>query len=79
MGVFDTIIGTCPHCKGTFECQIKAGHCMLEVYDIDYPLDLEDAALIDGWIIDCEICGSEFQLDADLPINKIKLTIKEIN
>ena len=33
MGMFDSVIGKCPHCKKEVELQSKAGPCLLGVYD----------------------------------------------
>ena len=76
MDKYNTIIGVCPKCNKAIMCQYKTPNASLKVYNFDEELSVEDALAIDGFIVDCEACGSEFKLDAGFPIHNIKLNVK---
>ena len=73
----DTVIGNCPKCGDFINCRFVSKLANLATYDIGKVLTKEEAAKIDGWIVDCKSCGAEFMLEADLPIDKIKLRYVE--
>lgn len=56
MGMYDTAIAKCPHCKGRVEFQSKAGNCTLTDYSFD-DLPAVIAADIDGATAECPACG----------------------
>lgn len=70
------IMGICPKCKTNMLCQFGGGTDPSNIINIDEILDIETAAQIDNFIVDCAYCGSEFILDAGFPIGKIKLKVK---
>jgi hypothetical protein len=42
MGMFDTIVGTCPSCKAPFHCQTKIGQCALDDIKVGDAFDVDD-------------------------------------
>ena len=76
MGMYNIIIATCPKCGGKIDDQFKQGICCMDTYNIDNPMSLENASIVHGVIVYCDHCETDFMVEADLPINKIKITLK---
>lgn len=61
MGMYDSVIFTCPECGGDIEEQSKASYCTLSRYDSkEIPANI--ARDIEGNIIVCG-CGEEFVVE----------------
>jgi hypothetical protein len=77
MGVFDTIIFTCPNCQRKITKQTKAGSCKLEDYKQDVvPVDI--AVAIKGEKVHCNGCNSDFTIQQVSPIPEtIRMYLKE--
>ena len=66
MGMFDSVMVTCPHCKKKTEVQSKAGRCDLEQYDeTDVPV-IVAVSLVD-YLEGCGHCQKQFYVKADVP------------
>jgi uncharacterized protein YbaR (Trm112 family) len=79
MGMFDSLIVACPKCHKELEFQSKSGSCGLDVYNADN-LPPEVAIGMNGDIIKCQHCKTNFRLECNFPKKvKIKLikTMKE--
>lgn len=64
MGMFDSIMFTCPKCKEQIEEQSKAGECLLRVYEESaVPLDI--AGDIVNSELYCDNCKESFVITAD--------------
>lgn len=66
MGMFDYVNVTCPHCGEVHEEQTKQFDCMLEVINLDNPVDAHKAEGLKGEYI-CEHCHRIFYLGGKTP------------
>jgi hypothetical protein len=70
MGMFDSVIGRCPHCNEKVELQSKAGDCLMNVYGID-SIPPEIANDLRGnykeWNTTCEHCGERYKFKSEVP------------
>lgn len=67
MGMFDSVIGKCPHCGEKVEMQSKAGVCNMEEYNIrQVPVVIaEDLNKTKAkYNTTCEHCSKRFTLEA---------------
>jgi len=78
MGMFDYIEFTCPKCGKHADDQTKVGHCMMDTFNLDMPMDICEAEMLLCSGVECNHCGQKFVLSADLPTYKVKMTLEEI-
>lgn len=62
MGMFDSLIVSCPDCDGHIEFQSKSGECILRNYREDN-LPTQVAIGMNGDIESCRKCGKSLKLD----------------
>jgi transcription elongation factor Elf1 len=74
MGMFDTVIFTCPACGGQVEVQSKAGECVLARIDPAF-VPIAIAANIDGDVESCDSCNESYTVEAVFPIKTIQMKI----
>ena len=75
MGMFDTGIITCPHCKEITSGQTKSFACIMEYYNLDEPIDPYYVAHFSGeWT--CEHCEKKFTVKNPLPAMKMKAEVE---
>ncbi len=65
MGMFDTVIFTCPSCLGEIEEQSKAGDCILAEHNQD-AVPVAIAAELNGTRIVCPHCGKRMRAYAPI-------------
>ena len=67
MGMYDTVVISCPDCGFLVEEQSKAGECCLLFYGaMDVPTDIANDVI--GTTLSCEACFSVFKVMEVLPI-----------
>lgn len=71
MGLFDTVIFTCPHCRRPTERQTKAGPCDLKHYPLHHapPSIQADVAALPK--ITCEQCGKHFRVTIQTMVQEV--------
>ena len=77
MGMFDTVHFKCRVCSSVIEEQSKAGDCNLNEYDA-YAVPVEIAKSIEGGIIYCENCGTEYKMRCRMIINEIPMYLEKV-
>lgn len=61
MGMFDTVVTSCPVCGAHNEIQTKAGDCELKVYSLSgVPVDI--AKSLDGQTVFCIHCTYDYKI-----------------
>jgi NMD protein affecting ribosome stability and mRNA decay len=75
MGLFDTVLFTCPECGEKVEKQSKAGDCYLaEISQSQVPIEIAQDIL--GQLVKCDDCNFYFHIIRDTePINFVKLKL----
>lgn len=75
MGMFDTVLVSCPNCRHKEQFQTKSGECTLREIDLEEcPVDM---------LLDinrhsphtCEQCGTQFKVEFEITITKAKSVI----
>lgn len=62
MGMYDSVLATCPHCGGVTEVQSKAGDCILSTFSTtDVPYEI--AASVSNELQYCDHCGEKFIME----------------
>lgn len=61
MGMFDTVHVKCPACGEILELQSKAGHCILNEYNLDN-VPAHIAGDLINRELDCRYCGAELKI-----------------
>lgn len=70
MGMYDTIIVTCPHCKKVTDEQTKDFDCCLQTFDLDKPIAPHYADSFSGeWV--CLECGKKFYVENNTPTQDV--------
>lgn len=64
MGMYDTVIVSCPKCGEKHEFQSKSGECLLEVYELENCPDDVFANVNRHSPCKCD-CGTLFQVDME--------------
>lgn len=73
MGLYDSVMTTCPACGVEFEIQSKGGDCAMDVYGAaDVPLAV--AAAVKGKLLSCDACGAGFSVASDVP-DRVAVTL----
>ena len=75
----DRVVGTCPKCGGWIDDEIVTGPLANFDINLDEGVDIETASLINGTIIYCENCESDLMIDAEVPVDLIKVKILDIH
>lgn len=75
MGMYDSFITKCPHCKHRLEYQSKSGECMLSNYDVSN-LPCGVAIGINGDIVLCQFCDKNIKLKCIIP--EVVTTVTEV-
>lgn len=71
--MFDSLYVNCPNCGNELEFQSKSGVCFLYSYKKNN-LPTEVAMGMDGNIVKCDFCNTNFKLECKIPeVVKIKL------
>ena len=78
MGMFDTVLFSCPKCKQTIEEQSKAGECTLRDYSSG-SVPAVIAADIKNNYVYCKQCRVSFIIDVKEPSNRVELILRENN
>ena len=65
MGMFDTVLYSCPHCDEQIEDQSKAGQCNLDTFTLD---NAPPSVLlsISNWTLDCPSCHQKFHIKTEI-------------
>ena len=77
MGMYDCVTFTCPKCNNEAQAQTKSGPCIMMEFNLEFPLTLEEATIVNGMIVNCHHCHTNFEVTGDLPTNKIRMQLKE--
>ena len=74
VGMYDTGIVTCPHCKEIVEKQTKSFACMMQCFNLDEPISPYLVAHFAGkWT--CDHCNKVFYIQSPLPIEDIRAAV----
>lgn len=81
MGMFDTVVFTCPRCDSVLEEQSKAGECVLSRHNNDQ-VPPEIAKDIEGTDVYCDEdgggCGSTFKIVALRTISTVPMGLVKL-
>jgi len=76
MGMFDSVIATCPNCGETIEWQTKSGYCHLDVFNIDKEnVPIVIANSLNGELEQCSNCKEIYKLQSLFPVNNVPMRI----
>lgn len=77
MGMFDTVVFTCPKCGDSVEEQTKIGECYLAKYDSNHVPPFISQHL-EGEITWCQGCGTQFTMHQLVKPNTVPMYLKEV-
>ena len=75
MGMFDSILVKCPHCKNELEFQSKSGACMLSYFE-EKKIPLIVAIGSNEDIVKCKKCKKNIQILFKLPSMEVGYKLK---
>lgn len=76
MGMYDSVMVECPHCKTLVEFQSKAGKCDMEKYPV-HEVPPEIAVDIDGDSESCNNCGTHVVIRMPFKIASVCMIVSE--
>lgn len=74
MGMFDSVVATCPKCGCEIEFQSKAGTCNLNRFQLD-EVPVEIASNINGELRECENCGEMYRIQIEPVIKTVRMRL----